>query len=372
MLIDRAIVDDLRRVSLGRTGANLVADAAGLLYLLGDEDQQAGRRVVCFDYAGALLWERRYPSPSYPTVSIGPLRVAPDGALWLGSQHCIYQVVAPRQTDPQPVELSNVLRSSEGEHLGTFVVLPDGFIVCLDHPARAPRPPSLTPRVARLNRAGAVQWCTDLPVEPGPFAGDHIGHRGPALPRTWSVDYVSDPLLVLGRRVLVSLCEIGGGAGRSYCLDTETGDLIWQTDTYCIASHAVAGPETFLVSRRGTGLARFNADGELQQQWPTTGRCLVTSDPNDLIRVLPHHGGPGPAYFCHLTADGEVHRGTRLAHSTPRIPRSRPTERPCSGTPGRYTWLTSGLSRRSSSTVARLPTNRAPGSVGCCCWVMGR
>jgi hypothetical protein len=122
-----------------------------LLYVLADEDQQAGRRVACFEHAGALLREHRYPSLSYPTASLRPLRMAPDGALWLGSEQCISQVVAPTQPDPRSVELSNPLRSSGGEHLGTFVVLADGFLACLDHPTGRWHLPLIS-RVARPAR----------------------------------------------------------------------------------------------------------------------------------------------------------------------------------------------------------------------------
>ena len=119
------------------------------------------------------------------------------------------------------------------EHLGAFVVLPDGFrVVWLPMPPSHIVPHGLLPRVARYAWSGRCRWTT--PVSVPASRGPHSMRAG----RT--------PLLVSRDRVAATVENGSTGSATSHVLDLATGTPVEVVPDERGAHHAVTGPGEFL------------------------------------------------------------------------------------------------------------------------------
>ncbi len=237
--------------------------------------------LTALDPAGGVIWQRTFAG--HP----GPPRVTPAGTVWLAHRgpggHTLSEV------DPGDGRvLRSVVPGHEAhEHLGAFVVLPDGFCAIwlpADRPAVVPA--GLVPRVARHTLTGGTVWSTPVPlgdlsfpgvVEAGTHTGWQTRPKQAWQPRTLEVGR-SEPLLVSGTRILATISDGGSGIGVCTILDTATGRIVATTPPGPYRHKAIAGPGSFLVGQQGYGAfttTRYDPDGQPWQTWPSHGMMLV-------------------------------------------------------------------------------------------------
>src|SRR5205814_763198 len=146
------------------------------------------------------------------------MRIAEDGSAWLGEGQTLARVGADGRA------LATVKVSVEpGEELGSFLLVPDGFITAFHRPSS----PRASGRVGRLDAAGSVAWTTTLPVEAVAYAGVvemgvesdwQARPKKPWQPEDWQPAWRGEPLLLSGNRLLARYFELSSGLGRSFCL----------------------------------------------------------------------------------------------------------------------------------------------------------
>jgi len=220
----------------------------------------AGLRLCALEPDGAARWDRRVDG------RLGP-RVADDGGIWLAGSDFL------EETRPAGVPGRRVALAPRADRrVGAFVVLPDGFLVAWATDAPPTRAPVC---VERLDAYGARRWSTDLPT--------------PDLPRPARAFRSSrwESLLVSGDRVLATFFEALGGLGVSYCVDLDTGHLVWRTEPAPTGHRAIAGAGRFLLGFQGYGaftMSLMDPDGATAVTWPSHGRPLVGAD--GVIRVV--------------------------------------------------------------------------------------
>ncbi|GAA1641813.1 hypothetical protein [Actinoplanes couchii] len=163
--------------------------------------------LTAVDPAGRIIWQREFDGHPQPPRAIAA------GTVWLThlgpGGHTFTEV------SPDGEILRSVVPDHRAhEHLGAFVVLPDGFCV-IWLPARRQHhvPAGETPRVVRHTATGATAWSAPLTLTELSFSGivgigvDTGGEIRPVKPwepRTiWTGS--REPLLVAGDRVLAEI-----------------------------------------------------------------------------------------------------------------------------------------------------------------------
>jgi len=275
----------------------IVINRDGLIFVLHEPYAQPPQ-LLCFNVNGELIWQREAGGTYFITcyskdhppreirlhVGDRTLRAADDGTVWLGSSDGLQAFNSAGEeieTLPWPLETN--------EQLGSFVLLPDGFLALL-HQYRyqdESNPTDLTPRCIYLRRDGTMKWQTKLPIDV--ISHQRATHQGvstgwksevmpPWRPQSWKADsYVRNPLLVGENRILASFIEIRTGLGISYLLDLATANLLWETEPQYLGWMAVADGGTFLVTHDGA-LRRIAKDGGFSQEWMNGGAPVLTDD----------------------------------------------------------------------------------------------
>jgi hypothetical protein len=121
--------------------------------------------LVALDLTGTVIWRREFdghPEPprasAHGTVWVRHRRPAGHTFTEVGSDGSVLRSVTPEQ--------------QAHEHLGTFVVLPDGFCVAwLPANPRRPVPPGGVARMARYTDTGSTAWSTPLTLDQLFFPG---------------------------------------------------------------------------------------------------------------------------------------------------------------------------------------------------------
>jgi len=272
--------------------------------------------LVALDLTGTEMWRREFDG--HPS----PARATAGGTVWVSHRgpdgHTLTEVDAD----------GSVLRSvtpeqQPHEHLGTFVVLPDGFCAAW-LPAERYRPvPGGLARAARHTHTGATTWSTPLPlnnlsfpgvVEMGVHTNWQVRPMRPWTPRTIEVGHWQ-PLLVSADRVLVGVTDFSSGIGVCTILDTGTGRIVATTEPAPYHDKAIAGPGRFLVGQQGYGAfstTLHDRDGRPVQTWPSHGMMLV--DRHGTIRGPESENRlPSRSLFRVLNADGSLRDGPPLS-----------------------------------------------------------
>jgi hypothetical protein len=303
------------RITVGGTIMAMAMTSHDLIYLLVRMKDGNGR-LVCHELRGQTVGKLdlaqldQYPLAVAPSV----LRIAKDGAAWLGQGNALSQV----EPDGRVREHREVACQTD-ESLASFLLLPDGIIASFFKPTRAK---DLTARVARLNPDGTQRWSTFLPV------GD-VGYTGivemsvesswqprqkkPWRPRDWQPSY-HEPLLLSDNRLLASYFEMRSGIGCSYCLDVDNGRLLWTTPLRPSSSLAIAGQGEFLVGVQGYGAFdtyHYGPDGAVRQHWPSHGYLLVTGE-GEFRGVEMENSMPSRMSFSVFLRDESVRKGPHL------------------------------------------------------------
>jgi len=293
-------------------------DPAGPIFVTSYDGRNLNITVlVALDLAGTVIWRREFDG--HP----GPPRASAHGTVWVGHRIPVGHTFTEVGAD------GSVLRSvtpeqQAHEHLGTFVVLPDGFCVAW-LPANPYRPVPLggVARMARYTDTGSTAWSTPLTLDQLSFPGvvemgvDTDWQVRPMKPwkaRTIEVDHWQ-PLLVSADRALVGIRDGSGGIGICTILDTVAGGIVATTDPAPYHHKAIAGPGRFLVGRQGYGAfssTLYDRDGRAMRTWPSHGMMLI--DRHGTIRGPESENClPSRSLFRVLNADGSLQDGPPLS-----------------------------------------------------------
>jgi hypothetical protein len=273
--------------------------------------------LVALDPAGTTMWRREFDG--HP----GPPRATAGGTVWVSHRGPAGYVFTEVDAD------GSVLRSvtpdqQPQEHLGTFVVLSDGFCAAwLPADRYHAIPLGGAARAARYTDTGAITWSVPLPlddlsfpgvVEMGVHTNWQVRPMLPWKPRTIEIGHWQ-PLLVSADRVLVHVSDFSSGIGICTILDTGTGQIVATTEPAPYHDKAIAGPGRFLIGRQGYGAfstTLHDHDGRPAQTWPSHGMLLV--DRHGMIRGPESENRlPSRSLFRVLNADGSLRDGPPLS-----------------------------------------------------------
>ncbi|MFJ6199092.1 hypothetical protein [Micromonospora sp. NPDC092111] len=293
-------------------------DPAGPIFVTSFAGRNLDATVLtAVDPAGRVIWQRTFEGRPRPP------RVTASGTVWLALHGAAGHTFTEVGPDGQ-VLCSVVPEHQAHEHLGTFVLLPDGFctIWLPASPYRQVRA-GQAPRVARHTQTGATTWSTHLPaaelsfsgvVEAGVDTGWELRPKKPWRPRTISVGY-REPLLVSANRVLAEITDGRGGIGVCTILDTATGSIITTTPPGPYMHKAITGPGSFLIGQQGYGAfttTHYDPDGHAQQTWPSHGMMLIDHH-GTISSAESENVTPSRSRFRVLNPDSSVSDGPLLS-----------------------------------------------------------
>lgn len=277
-------------IGLGGTAQEIALSDAGTIWALVTTVHE--RSLVALDADGRELSRTGLAgSERVDRIRYGghPLRIATDGSAWVESGQSLLRIAA----DGECIDVFAV--GDRDDEIQSFLLLPDGFIVCLYAPRR--RDP---PRMLRLRSDGTTRWQAELPSA-------LIGRDLHVVPHT-------EPLLASGQSLLASFCEIGGGMCRSICLDLEGGETRWQTDVGPQDSQAIIGREQFLIGWQGYGahhMIAFDPAGNETQHWDQHAWVVIGAS-GDMVGPEMENLKPSRSSFSRFLPDGRVVRSEHL------------------------------------------------------------
>jgi hypothetical protein len=256
-------------------------DATGPLFVTSYDGRNLSTTVLTgMDLAGTVLWRREFDGhPGRP-------RVSDSGAVWIAHAgsggHTLSELDAAGS-----VVRSITPEHASHEHLGAFVLLPDGMCAAWRPAARSRVvPPGQTARVARYDENGTCQWSTPAVLDQLAYPGvvemsaDNDWQVRPVKPWTPRTIEVSpwEPLLVSGNRIAATFADGGSGIAVTFFLDTATGRLISTTGPGPSHHKAIVGPGEFLIGSQGYGAfsaARHDPSGIVTGEWQSHVMMLV-------------------------------------------------------------------------------------------------
>lgn len=274
-----------RKVAMpGQVWGLAAPGVTGPLFVTGYDGHNPSTTVLtAVDPDGTVLWRRAFDGhPEVPRVSVG-------GTVWIAHAGAAGHTLS--EVDAAGAVLRSITpEHAPDEHLGAFVLLPDG--ICVAWLPAAPRrvvPPGRSPRVARYDENGACHWSTpaglDQFAHPAGVAtrADDDGRARPVKPWTPRTIEAShwQPLLVSGNRIAATFADGGSGIAVTSFLDTATGQVVATTRPGPLTHKAIVGPGEFLVGSQGYGAfstARYDQSGAVTDQWQSHTMALVDRD----------------------------------------------------------------------------------------------
>ncbi|NUT94064.1 MAG: hypothetical protein HOY78_18785 [Saccharothrix sp.] len=256
-------------------------DAAGPLFVTSYDGHNLSTTVLtALDPQGTVLWRRNFDG--HP----GPPRVSDGGTVWIAHSGSGGPTVS--EVDADGAVLRSIAPEHEShEHLGAFVLLPDGICVAWLPAARSRVVEAgRTARVARYDENGTCRWSTpavlDQLAHPGVVEmsaanGWQVRPMKPWTPRTIEVSHW-EPLLVSGNRIAATFADGSSGIAVTFFLDAATGHVVATTPPGPSGHKAIAGPGEFLIGSQGYGefsTARYDPSGTVTEEWPSHAMVLV-------------------------------------------------------------------------------------------------
>lgn len=307
-----------RTVMPGQVWGLATHDPAGPIFVTSFAGRNLDATVLtAVDPAGEVIWQRTFEGRPRPP------RVTPVGTVWLSHRGPTGHTFTEVGPDGQVLR-SVVPEHQAHEHLGAFVLLPDGFCtIWLPASPYRQAPPGEAARVARHTQTGATTWSTPLNLdqlsfpgvlEAGVDTGWQLRPKKPWRPQTISVGY-REPLLVSANRVLADITDDSSGIGVCTILDTATGEIVTTTQPGPHQHKAITGPGSFLIGQQGyspSTTTHYDQEGQAQQTWPSHGMMLVdhhgTISGAESENVLPSR-----SRFRVLNPDGSLSDGPLLS-----------------------------------------------------------
>ena len=286
----------IKRVKLSGRGSGLVLLQSGAACLV-SQDENIAETVLCFDADGNRLWHLDLADlVEYSSIMVlgWEIRAAADPCPWLGSSlKGTIQEIGPNAR--RTVSLADFLRP--GEALASFLRLPDGFIVST---CQSQLDQWREPRVMRLDDVAQPRWATSLPI-------DSHDSKHP-----WTLYFVTEPLVVAAGFLLAGFSAVRGGFGHWYCLNAETGEMLWYTSIRSVHHAATVGAGRFLVgspSHKATQL--YNARKGFEREWATYGDWVVRES-GEVRLVEEKNWKPSRMHVGVLQQDGGMRKGPLL------------------------------------------------------------
>jgi hypothetical protein len=303
----RAMVKPMK-VDVGAQVNDVAVSPTGSILLTTTEG-----RLICIDRTGRRIWGRLWYTESLQWLV---LRVGTEGRAWIGLNDLLIEI-DPDCRDRRTISLV----PDEGERLGSFLLAPGGFYVCLYRPGFAE---NLTPRILKLDQTGSPIWSKKLPVvnismwrTADPESHDGMKPRDFWRPEVWcpTRSFSSEPLLLSGNRLVTSFYDDNqSGLGCLYGMDSEVGTLLWITESVPTGSLAIAGPGRFYQGIQGYGAFEtrlLGPDGSTLQRWESHGDLILDED--GLVRSVEMENClPSRMRFVTLHDDGTVGDGPLL------------------------------------------------------------
>lgn len=302
----------------GQTWGLAASNAGGPLFATSYDGKNLSAAVLtALDLTGRELWRRTFDG--HP----GPPRVGADGTVWIAHRGPSGAVLT--ELDAAGTTVREIALEHESfEHLGAFVVLPDGICAAWLPTERAHVVPAgRHARVTRHDESGILQWSTPAVLDQLSFSGCvtmsaetswQARPSKPWTPRTIEAHHW-EPLLVAGHRVAATFADGSSGIAVTFFLDTTTGQLVSASRPGPSQRKAIAGPGQFLIGSQGYGAfttARHDENGAVVQEWPTHAMLLIdrhgTISGPESENVLPSR-----SHFVRLEPDGTVERGPALS-----------------------------------------------------------
>jgi hypothetical protein len=292
-------------------------DGAGPLFVTSYDGRNLSTTVLtAVDLEGTVLWRREFDGHPQPP------RISDGGTVWIAHSGSGGHAVSELDADGSVLR-SITLEHAPHEHLGVFVVLPDGLCVAwLPAARRHVVAPGHTARVARYDQNGACLWST-------PAVLDQLAHPGvvamsadsdwqarpmkPWTPRTIEVSHW-EPLLVSGDRIAAAFADGGSGIAVTFFLDITTGQIITATRPAPLHHKAITGPGEFLIGSQGYGAfstARYDRSGILIEEWLSHTMMLVDRH-GDIRGPESENVLPSRSRFRGFGPDGALRDGPAL------------------------------------------------------------
>jgi len=308
----------LQSIKPGGTVMGVALAGPEQVYLLVRREQGAGC-LLRVDLDGGVRWRLDLPGPeNYPfAIPRRTLRVAEDGSAWLGEKRMLTRL-GPDGRVQQSIEVS----IEPGEVLGSFLLLPDGFVAAIFRPASG-KSGHVRGRVIRLDSAGNVMWSAILPtgtvayagvVEMSVESGWQPRPKKEWQPEDWQPAWRGEPLLLSGDRLLARYFELRSGLGRTFCLSWSGGSLLWATEPRPEASVALVGPGEFLLGVQGYGafdMYLLDRNGQERQHWASHAEVIVTES-GEIRGVEMENVSPSRTHFSVFERDSKVRKGPHL------------------------------------------------------------
>jgi hypothetical protein len=145
----------------------------------------------------------------------------------------------------------------------------------------------LTARLVKVSLTGELIWSTKLPAGKIEYGGvsymsADTGWKTkscpPWFPTTWK-SFGHDLLLESGNRIMVGLAESSSGVGCRYAVDSDSGEIVWQSEYSAGGNSVSIGDGSFLICDQGYDefRTRLFRNDKVEMSWPSHGHSFSNS-----------------------------------------------------------------------------------------------
>ncbi|MEM7370282.1 MAG: hypothetical protein AAF587_16865 [Bacteroidota bacterium] len=278
----------------------------GFLYgLTASMDRQSSRlRLIGKSLTDSGQWEAPFEF-THPVE----LRVDQDHHAWIAQRSDIL-VVDPSGTIVRQISFE----MEEDQEIGSFLLEQNCLYIQVQ--GNQVSPPHAC--ILKTTLSGRTVW--ETPIDAGKIAYQGVVYASVATgwktepmpawdPTTW-ISSSNQGIQLSENRLLVSYQDISSGIGRSYCLDSVHGTILWESPNGPSGGIVCTGNGEFVIQQFGYGAMDTNlytSDGHLKQHWRTTGPIVIDSKGNLLLSEWTP-GEEGAHSLVELNPDGTISR----------------------------------------------------------------
>lgn len=251
-----------------------------------------------------ILWEHK-------TSDFRPneLRISNNGDAYISCGNEIRQVSGNGE-----IQKSIIFRIDSDQEIGSFVLLKDGFLLTIQGTEKPKA------KVQRTTHDGEVIWESSISTKGISYKGlvqlsakDNWKAKEmlPWNPKSWNC-LTNNEIIVSGENILVNYFEFpGSGIGVSFCLNIETGIILWTTKPAPFESICGLNDGTFLIGYQGYGAFDtnlYNKDGEIVERWKSVGTTIVNSK-DEIFAIEMDNHSDSKLHFVELKSGNKVKKG---------------------------------------------------------------